>query len=71
MRHAWWSGAACALIVYTVMYEVVMPLSAIRRVIPRDPGDLIAGLLIHVTCVGWPIALTIRAHTPRNVTSGH
>ena len=45
VRHAWWSGAAYALIVYTVMYEVVMPLSAIRRVIPRDPGDLIAGAL--------------------------
>jgi hypothetical protein len=23
------------------------------------------GLLIHVVCVGWPIALTVRAFTPR------
>ena len=69
VRHPWWSGAAYALIVYTVMHEVVMPLSAIRRVIPRGPEDLIVGLLIHVTCVGWPIALTIRANTPRSETS--
>jgi hypothetical protein len=64
-RHPWWSGAAFALVVYTAMYEVVMPLSAIHRTPGRSSQDLLVGLLIHITCVGWPIALVARAHTPR------
>ena len=69
VRHAWWSGAAYGLVVYTMMYEVVMPLSAIQRTLKRGPDDLILGLVIHITCVGWPIALSIRANTPRSETS--
>jgi hypothetical protein len=65
VRHPWWSGAAFALVVYTMMYEVVIPLSAIHRTPSRTSQDLLVGLLIHVTCVGWPIALVVRAHTPR------
>lgn len=65
VRHAWKWGACYGLVVYAVMYELVMPLSAIHRRIPRSPQDYIIGLLIHVFCVGLPIALTVRAHTPR------
>lgn len=65
VRHAWKWGACYALVVYAVMYEIVMPLSAIHRRIPRTPQDYIIGLLIHVICIGWPIALVVRAHTPR------
>jgi uncharacterized membrane protein YagU involved in acid resistance len=65
VRHAWKWGACYGLVVYAVMYEIVMPLSAIHGRIPRTPQDYIIGLLIHVVCVGWPIALTVRAHTPR------
>ena len=65
VRHAWRWGASYGLVVYAVMYEIVMPLSAIHRRIPRTQQDLITGLLIHVFCVGLPIALTVRAHTPR------
>jgi len=54
----------------TVMYEIVMPLSAIHRRIPRTPQAVVIGLLIHLVCVGWPIALIVRAHTPRrDITS--
>lgn len=69
VRRAWVSGALYALVVYAVMYEVVIPLSAIHRRLQRSPQDLLVGLLIHVVCVGWPIALTIRAHTSRRDTS--
>ena len=65
VRHAWRWGACYALVVYAVMYEIVLPLSAIHRRIPRTPQMYITGLLIHVFCVGLPIALTVRAHTPR------
>lgn len=65
VRHAWKWGACYGLVVYAVMYELVMPWSAIHRRVTRSPQDYIIGLLIHVFCVGLPIALTVRAHTPR------
>jgi uncharacterized membrane protein YagU involved in acid resistance len=68
VRHAWRWGACYGLVVYAVMYEIVMPFSAIHRRVPRTPQALITGLLIHVFCVGLPIALTARAHTPRRDT---
>jgi hypothetical protein len=42
-----------------------MPLSAIHRRVPRTPQALLIGLMIHIVCVGWPIALIVRARTPR------
>src|SRR5262245_8202824 len=69
LRHAWGWGAAYGLLVYAVMYEAVMPLSAIHRRIPRTPQDYVTGMLIHVFCVGLPIALTVRAHAPRSVVT--
>ena len=65
VRHAWRWGASYGLVVYAVMYELVIPLSAIHRRVPRTPQALLTGLLVHVFCVGLPIALTVRAHTPR------
>jgi len=66
VRRAWVCGTVYALVVYSVMYEIVMPLSAIHRRIPRTPQAVIIGLLIHIVCVGLPIALIIRARTPRS-----
>lgn len=66
VRRPWVSGAAYGLVVYTMMYEVVIPLSAIHRTVPRTSQDLLVGLLIHIACVGWPIAHVVRAHTPRS-----
>jgi len=65
VRRAWVCGTAYAFVVYAVMYEIVMPLSAIHRRIPRTPQAVIVQLLIHIFCVGLPIALIVRAHTPR------
>ena len=71
VQHAWQWGAGYGLVVYAVMYEIVMPLSAIHHRIPRTPQALITGLLIHVLCVGLPIALTVRANTPRRDLTAH
>lgn len=69
VRNAWVSGAVYGVFVYAVMYEMVIPLSEIHRRVPRTPQDIVTGLLIHITCVGWPIAMVIAAHTPRRDTS--
>jgi hypothetical protein len=69
VRQPWVCGALHGVFIYFFMQEVVIPLSAIHRHLPRDPQNLIKGLLIHITCVGWPIAFVIRAHTPRSETS--
>ena len=66
VRQAWWSGTAFAVLVYLVMYQIVMPLSAIHRRVPQTPQQVLVSLLIHVGCVGLPIALIVRAHTPRS-----
>ena len=66
VRRAWVCGAVYALLVYAVMYEVVMPLSAIHRRIPRTPQAYLIGILIHIFCIGLPIALIVRARTPRS-----
>src|SRR5437870_5545383 len=55
VRQPWWCGALYGGLVYAVMYEGVIPLSAIHRHIPRTPQDVLIGLMIHVVCVGWPI----------------
>ena len=65
VRRAWVCGTVYALIVYAVMYEIVMPLSAIHRRVPRTPQAYLIQILIHIFCVGLPIALIVRAHTPR------
>lgn len=69
VRHAWVSGTAFAVLVYGVMYQVVMPLSAIHRRVPQTPQQVLVSLMIHVGCVGLPIALIVRAHTPRREIS--
>ncbi len=68
-RQPWIFGALFGVFVYFFMQEVVIPLSAIHRHLPVTAQNLIKGLLIHITCVGWPIAFVIRAHTPRRDTS--
>jgi hypothetical protein len=69
VRQPWLWGAAYGVMVYFAMQEIVIPLSAIQRHLPRDTQALINGLLIHIFFVGWPIAFVIRAHTPRRDTS--
>jgi hypothetical protein len=65
VRQPWICGALYGVFVYFFMQEVVIPLSAIHRHLPHPPQQLITGLLVHVVCIGWPIALVSRARTPR------
>ena len=69
VRHAALCGALYGVFVYFFMQQVVIPLSAIHRRPQTSTQDLITGLLIHITCVGWPIAFVTRAHVPRRDTS--
>ena len=66
VRRAWVCGVLYALLVYAVMYEVVIPLSAIHHRVPRTPQAYLTQVLIHIFCVGLPIALIVRARTPRS-----
>ena len=66
VRRAWVCGVLYALLVYAVMYEVVIPLSAIHHRVARTPQAYLTQILIHIFCVGLPIALIVRARTPRS-----
>ena len=52
------SGAAYGVAVYLFMQHVVLPLSAVTKR-PFDPAVAAPMVLIHIACVGLPIALTV------------
>ncbi len=54
IRRPWLSGPLWGIVVYAVMYRVVMPLSAVPW---KTPAVALQPILIHVFCVGLPIAL--------------
>lgn len=59
IRRAWLFGALYGAAVYFVMGLIVTPLSAAAR-IPFSFSSMLVGLLIHIFCVGLPIALIAR-----------
>ena len=52
-------GALYGVVVYLFMYQVVLPIAFPRR-IPQSLGQVITAVIIHMVCVGLPIALTVR-----------
>lgn len=65
-RAAEW-GAIYGVVVYFAMQIIVLPLSAIRKA-PftfAAPRQLAQGLIIHIICVGLPIALLARKFAER------
>jgi hypothetical protein len=60
VRRAWWCGPAYGIAVYLFMNFVVFPLSAVPFRFTFRPGPVITAVLIHIFCVGLPIALTVR-----------
>ena len=63
IRQAVISGMLYGIAVYFFMQRVVLPLSAVG---PRGPvrvSQLIIGLIVHMFCVGLPIALVIRHYS--------
>ena len=63
-RHPFVVGPLYGLVVYVVMNDVVIPLSAIGSGTPPPLDILINGLLIHAFGVGLPSALFARAAGP-------
>ncbi|HEX7048251.1 MAG TPA: hypothetical protein VF275_11835 [Gammaproteobacteria bacterium] len=60
LRHTVVSGVLYGVGVYLVMNFVVLPLSAIPFQLNYSVAEIIIGLSIHVTCVGLPIAWTMK-----------
>jgi hypothetical protein len=51
--------------VYFFMSRVVVPLSAARK-LPFSFEQLLTGLVIHILCVGLPVALLARRSAVKN-----
>ena len=65
VQHAFVSGIVFGLCVYVVMNFVVLPLSAFPHKLVFPPVVLATGLFVHMFLVGVPIALFVRAASPR------
>ncbi len=65
-RHPVTSGILYGILIYAVMNLVVLPLSAFPRKVTFPLLVLTTGLLVHMFCIGLPIALAVRrsAETP-------
>ena len=57
-------GALYGVAVYVFMNHLVVPLSAVPKR-PFDLGQAAILVVVHVVCVGLPIALAIRRYAPR------
>ena len=60
VRHAMIAGLAYGVAVYAFMNLVVLPLSAFPHARTFGLATLATGLLVHMLCVGLPIALVTR-----------
>lgn len=60
IRWAFVTGPLYGIAVYFVMNLVVLPLSAVPFKVSFRPALLITGLIVHMLCVGLPIALVVR-----------
>lgn len=59
LQHAVISGVLYGIAVYSFMNRIVVPLSNARKY-PFSVKMMIIGVVIHIFCVGLPIALVIR-----------
>jgi hypothetical protein len=64
IEHAWLSGALYGICAFWFMQLVVLPLSAIAFKQNFAWPVVATGLLVHVLCVGLPIALVARWQAP-------
>ena len=62
MEQAIVCGLLYGIAVYGFMNVIVLPLSAVRK-IPVSLASLVTGLMIHMFCVGLPIALAVRRYS--------
>ncbi len=59
VEHSGIAGPLYGVAVYFFMQRVVLPLSAARRY-PFSVKMMVIGVVIHIFCVGLPIALAVR-----------
>lgn len=59
-RHPVVSGLFYGVLIYAAMNLVVLPLSAFPRKVSFPLLVLVTGLLVHMFCIGLPIALAVR-----------
>ncbi|HZF41509.1 MAG TPA: hypothetical protein VE715_22010, partial [Blastocatellia bacterium] len=62
IRRAVMCGPIYGVVVYFAMQMIVLPLSAIRKPVFsfQPPLQMLQGLIVHIICVGLPIALLAR-----------
>jgi hypothetical protein len=65
VRRPFVAGPLYGVAVYFFMSFVVLPLSAFPHGVSLAPGRLAVGLMVHILCVGLPIALAARAASRR------
>ena len=53
-------GLFYGIAVYLVMQLIVLPLSAYHSRGPLQRADMMQGLLVHIVCIGLPIAYSVR-----------
>ncbi|MGH9969325.1 MAG: hypothetical protein ACREBG_16210 [Pyrinomonadaceae bacterium] len=63
VRQAIISGLLYGVVVYFFMNLVVLPLSRVPFKVTFRPSGLIIGLIVHMLCVGLPIALVVRRYS--------
>ncbi len=64
VRQPWFSGPLYGVAVYVWMYMVVLPLSAWQFKFFNQPvAVIVTGLLIHICCIGLPIAFVVRQYS--------
>ena len=59
-EHAVVCGMFYGIAVFLVMTLIVLPLSALHAKGPYRLAGLIQGLLVHMVCIGLPIALSVK-----------
>ena len=60
VQHPWLSGALFGIAVFWFMQLIVLPLSAISFKQNFSWQVVIIGMIVHILCVGLPIALAVR-----------
>jgi hypothetical protein len=63
VKHWLWTGPAYGALVYLVMSFVVVPASAFPGSVAPTPAAVLEGVLVHMVCVGLPIAFITRRLT--------
>ena len=65
-RHPVVAGLFYGFLIYAAMNLLVLPLSAFPRKVSFPLVVLVTGLLVHMFCIGLPIALAIRRTLPQS-----